>query len=40
MESARGFYTFHMDVSQDGNEWQTFMEGRYARQPEAKSVTG
>ena len=27
-----GSYTFRMDVSQDGSEWYTFMEGKYARQ--------
>ncbi len=26
-----GSYTFHMDVSQDGRQWQTFMEGNYRR---------
>lgn len=28
-------YTFRMDVSPDGAQWRTFMEGRYARQAEA-----
>jgi len=28
-------YTFRMDVSPDGAQWMTFMEGRYARQAEA-----
>jgi hypothetical protein len=27
-------YTFRMDVSPDGAQWMTFMEGRYARQAE------
>ncbi|MFQ5602496.1 MAG: DUF1579 family protein [bacterium] len=26
-------YTFKMDVSGDGEQWQTFMEGDYARKP-------
>lgn len=28
-------YTFRMDVSPDGAQWTTFMEGRYARLPDA-----
>jgi hypothetical protein len=36
-------YTFRMDVSPDGAQWKTFMEGRYARQaevaPRAKTVS-
>jgi len=30
-----GSYIFRMDVSPDGAQWKTFMEGRYARQAEA-----
>ena len=36
-------YSFRMDVSPDGAQWMTFMEGRYARQaavaPRARTVT-
>lgn len=28
-------YTFKMDVSPDGTQWMTFMEGRYGRLPDA-----
>ena len=30
--SQENGYTFKMDVSGDGNEWQTFMTGEYERQ--------
>jgi len=29
--SEKGTYTFRMEVSQDGNQWQPFMEGKYRR---------
>lgn len=29
--SEKGVYRFQMDVSQDGKQWMTFMEGRYTR---------
>ena len=32
-------YAFRMDVSPDGEKWMTFMEGRYARQPEVTPRT-
>jgi hypothetical protein len=28
-------YTFKMDVSPDGTQWMTFMEGSYGRRPDA-----
>jgi hypothetical protein len=37
--SSPGSYRFQMDVSPDGNEWHTFMEGRYTRHQETKAVT-
>jgi hypothetical protein len=29
--SKDGRHRFRMDVSQDGQQWQTFMEGNYGR---------
>ena len=31
--SRDGKYSFKMDVSQDGKQWQTFMEGNYTKEP-------
>jgi len=30
--SKDGHYSFRMDVSPDGNQWHTFMEGNYSRE--------
>lgn len=30
--SKEGEYSFRMDVSPDGNQWQTFMDGSYIRE--------
>ena len=30
--SEGGHYVFKMEISQDGAQWNTFMEGRYERQ--------